>query len=130
MAEMSGFFATSVSFFCLPVPFSQETPFLHIPAFFPATDFFPLPRRIRDFHPLERAYGAQTKRAEFARIPLQYRLRTYLFDILVSCNNAPETAYALFFAFFASSALSVGFTITSAIINERMYNANVAYNTY
>ena len=28
-----------------------------------------LPRRVRDFHPLERAHGAQTKKASFHRMP-------------------------------------------------------------
>ena len=64
-----------------------------------------------------------------ANLSKKRALQQIVVRLLVFFSNI-LSAYAAFFAFLASNALSVGFTITSAITSEMMYKASVAYSTY
>ena len=59
-----------------------------------------LPRRVRDFHPLERAHGAQTKREELSFFPhffdlSKFKIHNYFLDAYRSTRN-----YFPFFSLF------------------------------
>ena len=56
-----------------------------------------LPRRVWDFHPLERAHGAQTKREPFRTLPKSYSIRiidfNYFYSIVRPASELSLTAF-------------------------------------